>query len=201
MTLQGLFENDDLLGTILNAMPLPVFIVDDDVKILAFNQTASLLLAREPEMVLRRRAGEILHCIHAGEVPEGCGSAPFCEACVVRSSVTASFADHKMVRRKARMELIAEGKGIKEVFLLVTAAPLQYRGKDFVLLILQDVSELMELKRIIPICTNCKKIRNDDQYWHSVEEYFHEHMDLDFSHGICPECMRKLYPDFCKETG
>jgi hypothetical protein len=59
---------------------------------------------------------------------------------------------------------------------------------------------LTELKRILPICAHCKKIRNDDQYWHSVEQYFKVHMDLDFSHGICPDCMRKNYPDYCRGT-
>jgi len=197
MSLQGLFEMDDLLGTILNAMPLPVFIVDDDVRIIAFNLPASAMLGREPRIVLRRRAGEVLHCIHAEEVPEGCGRAPFCEACIVRSSVTASFRDHKMIRRKAGMELVEDGKGNKKIFLLVTTAPFEYRGDGYVLLILQDLSELTELKRILPICAHCKKIRNDDQYWQSVEDYFKKHMDLDFSHGLCPECIQKFYPDFC----
>ena len=200
MNMQGLLEINDLLGTMLNAMPLPVFIVDDDVKIIAFNRTASSLLAGDPKMILRRRAGEILHCIHAGEVAEVCGRAPWCEHCVVRNSVTSSFRDHKMVRQKARMELLEEGKGKKEIFLLVTTAPFEYGGDAFVLLILQDIGELIELKRIVPICSHCKRIRNDDQYWLSVERYFQEHMDLDFSHGLCPECFKRLYPDFCMET-
>jgi hypothetical protein len=97
------------------------------------------------------------------------------------------------------MELVQEGKGTREISLLLTTAPLEYRGDQFVLLILQDISELIELKGILPICAHCKHIRNDDQYWHSVEEYFKKHMDLEFSHGLCPECAKKLYPDFCLE--
>jgi PAS domain-containing protein len=200
MSMQGLIGCDDLLGTIFNAMPLPVFIVDDDVKIVAYNRTAASMLAVDPQVILRRRAGEVLHCVHAREAVEGCGRAPACGDCVVRSSVNTSFKDQKMVRQKVKMELVEEGKGSKEIFLLVTTAPFEYLGNGHVLLILQDVSELMELKRIVPICANCKKIRNDDQYWHSVEAYFKKHMDLDFSHGLCPDCMQKLYPEFCRET-
>ena len=200
MSVQGLLEMDDFVGSILNAMPLPVFVVDDDVKIIAFNQTASQMLAKDPTMILRRRAGEILHCVHSEEVVEGCGRAKSCEDCIVRNSVKTSFREHKTVRQKARMELTQDGKETKEIFLLSTTAPFEYREKAFVLLILQDISELMALKRILPICAHCKKIRNDDQYWHSVEEYFKEHMNLDFSHGLCPECLKKLYPDFCTET-
>ncbi|HAA02814.1 MAG TPA: hypothetical protein DCE18_05535 [Syntrophobacteraceae bacterium] len=200
MSLQGLLEVEDFVASMLNAVPMPVFVVDADVRIIAFNLAASQMLGEEPSTVLRRRAGEILHCIHSQEVAEGCGRAPSCADCMVRNSVTASFRDHKMVRQKGRMELVEEGKGKKEIYLLVTTAPFQYRGDEFVLLILQDISELTELKRILPICAHCKKIRNDDQYWHSVEQYFKAHMDLDFSHGICPECMRKIYPDYCQGT-
>jgi PAS domain-containing protein len=196
--MQGLLEINDFVGTILDAMPLPVFVVDDDVKIIDANQTASQMLGKDPTMIFRRRAGEILHCVHSKEAAEGCGTAPACEECIVRNSVSASFRDHKTVRQKARMELVEEGKGIKEIYLLVTAAPFEYHGKEFVLLILQDMSELMKLKRILPICSFCKKIRDDDQYWHSVEQYFNEHIDQEFSHGVCPECAEKFYPDFFK---
>ncbi len=200
MIMPGLTEDNDWLSTIFNAMPLPVFIVDHDVKIIAYNCTAGAMLAADPKVILRHRAGEILHCVHSKEVSEGCGKASACGDCIVRSSVSAAFKDRKIVQQKVRMELVEKGKENKEIFMLVTTSPFEYLGNGHVLLILQDVSELMELKRIVPICANCKKIRNDDQYWHSVEEYFKKHMDLDFSHGLCPECMQKLYPEFCPKT-
>jgi hypothetical protein len=198
MSMEGLLEGDDFVGNILNAMPLPVFVVDADVKIIAFNITASQMLDKEPAMILRKRAGEILHCVHFQEVAEGCGRAPSCTDCIVRNSVATSLRDQKIICQKARMELVEEGNGVKEIFLLITTAPFLYRDNEFVLLILQDISEVMELKHILPICSHCKKIRNDDQYWQSVENYFKTHMNLDFSHGICPECMKTLYPEFCK---
>ncbi len=51
------------------------------------------------------------------------------------------------------------------------------------------------LSGLLPICANCKKIRNDEGYWQQVEVYIHEHSEADFSHGVCPDCMKKLYPD------
>ena len=42
---------------------------------------------------------------------------------------------------------------------------------------------------------HCKKIRNDDDYWEEVVEYISKHTEVDFSHGICPDCMEKLYPE------
>ena len=54
-------------------------------------------------------------------------------------------------------------------------------------------SEIKQLHGILPICCNCKKIRNDEGYWQQVEVYIHEHSDADFSHGICPDCLKMLY--------
>ncbi len=54
--------------------------------------------------------------------------------------------------------------------------------------------QIKTLKGIIPICASCKKIRTDSGIWEQVEKYISEHSDALFSHGICPECMKKLYP-------
>jgi hypothetical protein len=48
----------------------------------------------------------------------------------------------------------------------------------------------------LPICAGCKKIRNDVGYWEQVDSYIKKHTDVDFSHGICPECLARLYPEF-----
>jgi len=62
---------------------------------------------------------------------------------------------------------------------------------------LQEASKKINtLSGLIPICASCKKIRDDKGYWNSVESYIHEHSDVKFTHGICPDCMKKLYPEF-----
>ena len=57
------------------------------------------------------------------------------------------------------------------------------------------LSEVKKLSGLIPICASCKNIRDDKGYWNQIESYIKEHSDVEFSHGICPECMKKLYPD------
>jgi len=57
------------------------------------------------------------------------------------------------------------------------------------------LSDVKRLSGLIPICANCKKIRDDKGYWADVEKYISERSDVDFTHGICPDCMKKLYPD------
>ena len=57
------------------------------------------------------------------------------------------------------------------------------------------LTQVKKLSGLLPICASCKKIRDDQGYWQEVESYFHEHSDAQFSHSICPECKKKLYPD------
>ena len=61
------------------------------------------------------------------------------------------------------------------------------------------LSEVGTLKGILPICASCKKIRDDKGYWRQIEAYIRDHSEAEFSHGICPDCMKKLYGDFLKE--
>ena len=58
------------------------------------------------------------------------------------------------------------------------------------------LSEVKTLKGIFPICASCKKIRDDKGYWTQIEAYIRDHSEAEFSHGICPDCMKKLYGDF-----
>jgi AmiR/NasT family two-component response regulator len=51
-----------------------------------------------------------------------------------------------------------------------------------------------QLSGLLPICASCKKIRDDEGYWHQVEVYIRDHSEAQFSHGLCPDCMTKLYP-------
>jgi len=57
------------------------------------------------------------------------------------------------------------------------------------------LAKVKKLSGMLPICSSCKKIRDDKGYWNQIEEYIRAHSEADFSHGICPECARKLYPE------
>jgi len=55
------------------------------------------------------------------------------------------------------------------------------------------------LKRIMPICASCKKVRLDNGYWQEVESFLHANADMDFSHSICPGCIKTMYPELNKK--
>lgn len=59
----------------------------------------------------------------------------------------------------------------------------------------KSLNDVKTLRGFLPICSHCRKVRQDSGYWQQIETYIQEHTDAQFSHGICPDCMRKLYPD------
>jgi len=66
---------------------------------------------------------------------------------------------------------------------------------------LQDaLANVKTLRGLIPICSSCKKVRNDQGYWTQLETYLKQHSDAEFSHGLCLDCMRKLYPEVAGEV-
>ncbi|MEW6719351.1 MAG: PAS domain-containing protein [Thermodesulfobacteriota bacterium] len=190
----------DYFKALFDAVPSPVFIVDADVRILDYNEAAAGMLGPDRSSQLMKRGGEALHCLHADETPEGCGHAGDCKDCLVRNSVGAAIRDGRIVRAKTRMELRA-GASDETVTLdlLVTAAPFTFNGMPLSLLILEDISELTRLREIIPICSYCKKIRNDAGYWQSVEDYISRNTGFDFSHAICGPCLEKHYGSVLKK--
>jgi hypothetical protein len=57
------------------------------------------------------------------------------------------------------------------------------------------MSNVNQLSGLLPICASCKKIRDDQGYWTQIEAYIRDHSEAEFSHSICPDCIKKLYPD------
>jgi len=60
------------------------------------------------------------------------------------------------------------------------------------------LNHIEQLQGLLPICSECKKIRDDKGYWNRIESYISQHSGVEFSHGICPDCARKLYPELYK---
>jgi len=62
------------------------------------------------------------------------------------------------------------------------------------------LAEVKTLSGLLPICASCKKIRDDQGYWTQLEAYIRDHSEAEFSHSICPECARKVYPELYKRN-
>ena len=95
-----------------------------------------------------------------------------------------------------KIELIAR---VRSILLLADSYKEIRRQKDELEKNNRQLSEALEkvktLRGLLPICSSCKKIRDDKGYWSEVEVYVRDHSDARFSHGICPDCVKELYPD------
>jgi hypothetical protein len=90
------------------------------------------------------------------------------------------------------MMLVAGVILIKPVFILIKNAEKEQRA--LAVSLKEALGNVKVLKELLPICANCKKIRDDDGYWQQIDTYITENSDTYFSHGICPDCCKKLYP-------
>jgi len=61
------------------------------------------------------------------------------------------------------------------------------------------LDEVETLRGLLPICASCKKIRDDKGYWNHIEVYFSNHAHVDFTHTLCPDCIRHFYPEYWRQ--
>jgi signal transduction histidine kinase len=134
------FRKADFLQNLFDAVPASLFVVDNDVRVYHLNVVASNIIGLDKDTLLLKRGGEILHCVHSYETPEGCGRSASCGDCVIRNSVGRAFSGGVIRREAAKMKLLAEGRTV-DVFLMITASPLDYKGRKFVLLVMEDVTK------------------------------------------------------------
>jgi PAS domain S-box-containing protein len=84
----------------------------------------------------------------------------------------------------------------------VQAKMFTHKGRNVRVTAVRDITErkqaeeeIKKLRGILPLCSYCKKVRDDDGYWEQVDVYIHKYSEADVSHSICPECMKKHYPE------
>jgi len=95
------------------------------------------------------------------------------------------------------MDVDGRIKGIRTTIQDITERKRAEKEREKLIQELQKaLSEVRKLSGMLPICASCKKIRDDQGYWNQVEAYLTSHSDVQFSHSICPECARKLYPEY-----
>jgi PAS domain S-box-containing protein len=176
--------------------PTGYFNLARDGAILAVNLTGARLLGIERAQLLNRRFGFLvsvadrpafsafLEKTFAGKDRE------FCEVALLRTETAPRFVRLEAVvsegQRECRAAVLditdrhrAEGERERSIQELQTA-----------------LARVKMLSGLLPICANCKKIRDDQGYWKQVETYISSHSEATFTHGICPDCTRKLYPEY-----
>ncbi|MFC1888412.1 PAS domain-containing protein [Thermodesulfobacteriota bacterium] len=88
-------------------------------------------------------------------------------------------------------------KGILGISRNITERKQVEEDRERLITELQDaLADVKMLSGLVPICSSCKKIRNDEGYWERVEKYIGDHFEAEFTHGICPACLKKFYPEY-----
>jgi hypothetical protein len=176
------------------AEPIPplILLVDKNLVIKELNAAAGEFFGPQYGQVLRIRSGDALGCEHNDKTTAGCGHGRFCKICPVREAATLAHREQRVVRRRTSAG-IENPKQRREINLLVTATPVPCRGATRVLLVLEDITALVQLHAPAPICASCKRIRDDQPYWEQLGTFLNEHLDLDLSSGVCGECKQQLY--------
>lgn len=176
---------------ILKNMPLAVMIVNNDVRVQGLNEAAQEFLCISGEEAHLQKCGDVLKCIHARGAG-GCGGATICSKCVLRKSVLESLEGRAVSRNKGKFDVIVDGE-VKRWILLVTASPIIFENKRMVIILVEDVSLITQLQGLLPICSTCHCIRDDQGDWHSLQNYLIANSEAELTHDICPICSKKLY--------
>lgn len=167
---------------VIETMPDAIMVVDLGLSIVDANPAAVALFGKPRQPLVGQRADETLPA--AGQaLLEGAGAEP----------------------RRATIEMPGSGR----LFELRLSPILEDGVSSGWLALFHDVTERETLLRdlqaaltdvhalsgLIPICASCKKVRDDEGYWQQVESYVTAHSEAEFTHGICPDCVAKLYPE------
>ena len=152
-----LIRDIDFLHMLLEAVPSMLFVVDSDLRVLHLNSAASRMFGTGQETAFMHRGGEVLHCIHATEAPDGCGHAVICRDCMIRNSVIEAVKRKGVQRESTKLEHLTPA-GVADTHLQITASPIAYGGETYALLAIEDISELMKAQEALR--TSEARLRN-----------------------------------------
>lgn len=168
------------------------FALDDDWRVIHFNAAAEQALGRNREQVLGRPLLDTF--------PEARGSlleAKYAEALRDRRPlVFETYFDRPPYANWYEVRVYPREPGISVYFQVITARKQAETERENLIRDLQTaLANVKTLRKLLPICAGCKKIRDDEGYWQSVEGYMLQHADIRFSHGLCPDCLRACYAE------
>jgi PAS domain S-box-containing protein len=204
----ALLAGERKLRNITSHLAEGIYVLDQQGKITFMNPEAERLLGWTSEELNEKGAHDLVHYRKAD------GMLLPLEVCemhkVVLSGKNYTSLDEVFVRKGGTVFPIAvvtspiweEGKVVSAVTAfrdISIQKELEQERSQLILAYEDAMNNIRTLKGLVPICASCKKIRDDKGFWNHVEIFIQQRTDAEFSHGICPDCAIKLYPDFVKE--
>ncbi|MDP6546268.1 MAG: hypothetical protein QGH60_19995 [Phycisphaerae bacterium] len=176
-----------ILQNVLDAIPIPVFVIDRDAHVEMVNTCAKGQRNLFSAYTYRERMGNVLGCINALSCSDGCGGSRNCKDCPVRKAVADVLNGRNVFRERVVFQLLVDGE-YYPIHMWLTASLLRYGECDFVAMILEDIAELGRTTGLIPVCTSCGKVGGGTGYHESLESYIKGRFDEGFKQGLCTDC-------------
>ena len=196
-------ETEQWLQNVLMSVGDAIIVADSESRIRLINDVAEKITGYDKEESIGQKINQVFHIVDE-EMHNNLGD-----------PVQKVFKHGKIIGYPQPILMIT--KDNKQIPIEFNASPVRNERKEIVgaVLAFNDITmrrnrerekdelisklvaskeEINELRGMIPICANCKRVRDDKGYWESVEKYISDHSKIQFTHGICPECMAKLYP-------
>ena len=210
---QALADSEQRLADIIEFLPDPTWVIDTQGRVVAWNRAIERLTGVSKQDMIGK--GNYAHAVPFFGVPrpvlidlvlkrdakwesaylefkaEGDGYLA-CEAFHPSMGDGGRYLAGTATRLyNTRGEVVGAIESIRDV----TAAKKSEKERERLIVELQEaLGEVRALSGLLPICSSCKKIRDDKGYWNQIESYIRDHSEAQFSHSICPECARELYP-------
>ncbi len=178
------------LREMLDALPSLILVADWKARVVEANRAAREWtgFTVEPDLA----PGDFLHCSFAEE-PGVCGATEACVTCLIRGSLEAVRPGGPPASRMAHAVLVREGRA-GDYWFRVTAAPIVIEGQELVLLALEDMTQVIELREVLPVCPGCQAPRDPAEVLHEARHFLKRHPGVLSSRELCPRCLRDTMP-------
>jgi PAS domain-containing protein len=187
----GVSMDSNVYRSMLDAMPQPILLVDQDLRVLDFNPAARDLMAVPSDLACGQRGGHVLYCLNAISRHEGCGQTPYCAKCGLRNCLQAAVRGERAVHSRTTLRLVRHGVEEDRVF-RVTVAPIVLGQDAQWLIVLDDRTEQATLEKLFPLCASCRQSRTDADLLDQAADYLRRHWDIDPSTCLCANCRERL---------
>jgi PAS domain S-box-containing protein len=194
----ALRESEVRLKTVLDSVQAGIIVIDPETHIIVgVNAAAGRMFGAPREQLLGRVCHERICPAQKGECPiTDLGE----DLANEEQGLLQADGQELPVLKTAVFVTLAGREHVVESFLDITARKKAEEEQERLIGELQHaLAEVRRLSGLLPICASCKKIRDDQGYWQQIEAYIQDHSEAEFSHSVCPECAKKLYPDLFEE--
>lgn len=201
----AILKSEKQLKDITSFLNEGICVLNEHGHVTFMNAEAELLLGRTMAELMNINAHNVIHYRNAN------GSSLSFEECgmnkVMKTGIPFVSRNEVFIRKDGSTfpisvvasPIIEKGKVVAVVTAfrdITERKQIEAEREKLIIELQESLAKVKQLSGFLPICASCKKIRDDKGYWNQIEYYIRDHSEAEFSHGICPDCAQKLYPEF-----